>query len=93
MRKMSLRRKVLLSSIKLCSFNLSLNTCLHRRYIDEMSGEQLARFEFFVRSHFTKKKIKDIISSAGREEVSDEVAIVVASLAKLFVGELVEVCK
>jgi len=57
-----------------------------------MSEEQLTRFEFFVRSHFPRKKIKEIIlaklGSKNPKDVTDEMAIVVGSLAKLFCGEL-----
>lgn len=59
-----------------------------------MSDEQLNRFEFFMRSHFSKGDIKGILypklGLKCAEDVSDDVSIVVASLAKLFVGEVVE---
>ena len=59
-----------------------------------MSEDQLTRFEFFVRSHLPRNKIKDIIiaklGSKSGKEVTDEMAIVVGSLAKLFCGELIE---
>jgi transcription initiation factor TFIID subunit 11 len=60
--------------------------------LDCMSEEQLTRFEFFFRSHFSRNTIKDLlISSVGKKwSINDEMAIVVSSLAKLFVGELVE---
>jgi len=63
-----------------------------------MDDEQLTRFEFFSRSHFPREKIKDIIccklgSSASSADVTDEMAIVVGSLAKFYCGELVEKCK
>ena len=65
-----------------------------RSQLDEMTEDQLTRFEFFVRSHFPKKKIKEIISaklaSSNSKETTDEMAIVVGSLAKLFCGELID---
>jgi hypothetical protein len=69
-----------------------------------MDDDQLTRFEFFSRSHFPREKIKEIIrcklgideldhrSSSG-VEVTEEMAIVVGSLAKAFCGDLVERCK
>ena len=59
-----------------------------------MSDEQLTRFEFFTRSHFSRSQIKSILakelSIATENAVNDEMAIVVSSLTKLFVGELLE---
>ena len=59
-----------------------------------MSDEQLNRFEFFMRSHFSRNDIKEILySKLGAEttkEIPDDIAIVVGSLSKLFVGEVVE---
>ncbi len=69
-----------------------------------MDDEQLTRFEFFSRSRFPREKIKEIIrcklgigeldrcSSSGME-VTEEMAIVVGSLAKAFCGDLIEKCK
>lgn len=58
-----------------------------------MSEEQLTRFEFFVRSHLPRNKVKEILSNAmgPKYSVTDEMAIVVSGLAKLFVGELTEI--
>jgi len=55
-----------------------------------MSEEQLARFEFFVRSHFPREKVKQIMEEAlgADKPVSNEMIIVVSGLAKLFVGEV-----
>ena len=59
-----------------------------------MSDEQLNRFEFFMRSHFSKTDIKELLymklGAKSASAVSDEIAIVVGSLSKLFVGEVVE---
>jgi hypothetical protein len=60
-----------------------------------MSEEQLTRFEFFVRSHFPKGRIREIMNDAlgPKQLVSDEMVIVVSGLAKLFVGELTDMGK
>lgn len=60
-----------------------------------MNEEQLIRFDFFMRSHFKKNQMKQLISSSLQPLfqdaiISDEMAIVVGSLAKLYVGELIE---
>lgn len=60
-----------------------------------MNEEQLIRFDFFMRSHFQKNKIKSLITSNLQPRfqdtnITDEITIVVSSLAKLYVGELVE---
>jgi hypothetical protein len=59
-----------------------------------MDEEQMNRFEFFTRSHFDREDIKKILAARlgfkAPSEVSDEIAIVVAGLAKLYVGEIVE---
>ena len=58
-----------------------------------MNEEQLTRFEFFVRSHLPRNKVKEILSNAmgPKYNVTDEMAIVVSGLAKLFVGEITEI--
>eukprot|EP01041_Mallomonas_annulata_P009741 gene9741-20258_t len=64
--------------------------------LDAMNEEQLTRFEFFYRSHFSRSQIKDILSNAINERtdkdypINDDIAIVVSSLTKLFVGELID---
>lgn len=66
----------------------------HSQQIEKMSDEQLNRFEFFMRSHFSKADIKEILheklGAKSPKDIPDDIAIVVASLAKLFVGEVVE---
>eukprot|EP01038_Epipyxis_sp_PR26KG_P007395 gene7395-10079_t len=73
-----------------------------RQELDNMSEEQLTRFEFFIRSHLPRNKVKDIITQAldstvytsrtiaSANVVTDEISITVCGLAKLFIGELVE---
>jgi hypothetical protein len=60
-----------------------------------MNEEQLIRFDFYMRSHFKKNQMKQLISASLQPlfqdaQISDEMAIVVGSLAKLYVGELIE---
>ena len=60
-----------------------------------MSEDQLTRFEFFVRSHLPKNRVKEIVCetlglSASSNEITEEMTIIVSSLAKLFCGELME---
>ncbi len=70
---------------------------LCRMYLDTMSEEQLTRFEYYVRSHLSRTKVENIISSTLSSinkggQVSSEMSIVVGGLAKLFLGELMETC-
>ena len=56
-----------------------------------MSDEEKTRFEFFIRSHFTKNTIREIMSKKlnDRTIITDEMVIAVSGLAKLFVGEII----
>ncbi len=66
-------------------------TLLIQQKLQQLSDEQLTRFEFFFRSHFKKGKVRDIlIDTLGKPNVSDEMAVVAGGLAKLFVGEVVD---
>eukprot|EP00598_Pedospumella_elongata_P007746 CAMPEP_0184985702 /NCGR_PEP_ID=MMETSP1098-20130426/14253_1 /TAXON_ID=89044 /ORGANISM="Spumella elongata, Strain CCAP 955/1" /LENGTH=209 /DNA_ID=CAMNT_0027509799 /DNA_START=33 /DNA_END=659 /DNA_ORIENTATION=- len=64
-----------------------------KQQLDSMSEDQLTRFEFFVRSHLPRARVKDIITNAlgAKYNITDEMAIVVCGLAKLFVGEITEI--
>jgi hypothetical protein len=59
-----------------------------------MSEEQLNRLEFFMRSHFSRSEVSSLLRArlglGSNDEVPEEVAIVVAGLAKVFLGEIVE---
>ena len=60
---------------------------------ESWNEEQRGRFEFFVRSHFNKQRVRDVmisIASAKKITINDEMGIIVSGLAKLYVGELVE---
>lgn len=54
-----------------------------------MTEEEWIRFEFYVRSHLTRNRVKDVMKEfLPVKEVDDEMAIVVSGLTKLFIGEL-----
>ena len=59
-----------------------------------MTDDQLTRFEFFVRSHFPRRAMKDVVAQClnlkSHKDVSDDIAISVAGLTKLYIGELIE---
>ena len=63
-----------------------------REQLENMNEEQLTRFEFFVRSHFSRFVMKELVArnAGGRYNITDEMAIIVGGLAKLFIGELIE---
>ena len=53
--------------------------------------DQKNRFEFFFRSHFSRSAVKKIIEDVSKKtNITDDIGIAVASLAKLYVGELIE---
>jgi len=58
--------------------------------LSKFSDEELTRFEFYMRSHLRKNKVKDILKEnlGSKFNVTDEMCIAVGGLAKLFVGEL-----
>ncbi len=70
-----------------------------------MSPEELNRFEFFVRSHISRQKVKEIVAKTlltkgaitayanAKSVVSDEMAIIVGGITKLFAGEVMEIGK
>jgi transcription initiation factor TFIID subunit 11 len=54
------------------------------------SEEQLNRYEIFRRSTFPKSNIKKIIQTVCGKSVSANVVIAMSGIAKVFVGEIVE---
>ena len=70
-----------------------------------MTDEELTRFEFFIRSHISRQKIKELLSkslvASGavsaltnlKNIVTDEMAIIVGGITKLFIGEIMEIGK
>ena len=73
--------------------------------MDAMTDEELTRFEFFIRSHISRQKIKELLSkslvASGavsaltnlKNIVTDEMAIIVGGITKLFIGEIMEIGK
>ena len=75
------------------SLTADKKTAYIKAKLDAMDEEQLTRFEFFFKSHFRRHKIKEILvnaTSSTTHAITDDMAIVVGSLTKLFVGELVD---
>ncbi|PAA60919.1 hypothetical protein BOX15_Mlig032859g3, partial [Macrostomum lignano] len=59
--------------------------------ISHFSEEQLNRFEKYRRAAFAKASVKRLITQAsGVSQVSQNVVIAVAGIAKVYVGEIVE---
>mmetsp|Transcript_14795 Transcript_14795/g.44562 ORF Transcript_14795/g.44562 Transcript_14795/m.44562 type:complete len:234 (-) Transcript_14795:636-1337(-) len=68
--------------------------------LDSMTPEEYDRFEHFRRSHFPRPVIRRILeellnvrASGGASPVSEDMQIIVACLAKLFVGDVTELAR
>ncbi|KAF9611557.1 hypothetical protein IFM89_033561 [Coptis chinensis] len=60
--------------------------------LSQFTEEQMSRYESFRRSGFQKANMKKLIASVtGSPKVSVPMTIVVSGIAKMFVGELVEI--
>lgn len=78
-------------SAELAEASVERRTKFIKSHLDRMDDAQLTRFEFFVRSHLNRGKVKKVLQAAASQYmVTDDMAIVAGGLAKLFVGELVE---
>jgi hypothetical protein len=64
-----------------------------KEQVEKMTLEQLERFEFYVRAHFERRKIKNMLAQnfGSKGKAADETAIIVGGLAKLYLGELMQV--
>ncbi|EOB12058.1 Transcription initiation factor TFIID subunit 11 [Nosema bombycis CQ1] len=60
-----------------------------QQIINEMSEDELLRYETFRRSNFPKGVIKKFISSVIGQAVNPNLVIAVSGLAKVYVGEMV----
>ncbi|KAF9762298.1 Transcription initiation factor TFIID subunit 11 [Nosema granulosis] len=61
--------------------------------IDKMSEEELLRYETFRRSNFPKGVVKKFISNVIGQAVNPNLIIAVSGLAKVYVGEMVEMAR
>lgn len=63
-----------------------------RDMLDNMSEEELTRFEFFSRSHLPRNRVRDIMTDlcGPNHSITDEMAIVVSGLTKQYIGELTD---
>ncbi|VDP51922.1 unnamed protein product [Soboliphyme baturini] len=61
-----------------------------RVLVSNFSKEQLSRYEMYRRTAFPKSVIRKIIQQVAGVNVSPNVVIAMAGIAKVFVGELIE---
>ncbi|WUR05087.1 transcription initiation factor TFIID subunit 11 (TAF11) [Vairimorpha necatrix] len=61
--------------------------------IDDLPEEELLRYETFRRSNFPKNVVKKFIASVIGQAVNPNLVIAVSGLAKIYVGEMVELAK
>lgn len=62
----------------------------HRFLLSQLSPEQQQRYEFFRRSGFQRSTIKKVMQNVANTPISQTMAIVMAGISKVYVGELVE---
>ena len=66
-------------------------TAFLRQRLQAMTEQERTRFEFFMRSHLHRLDVAAILGAALPEAViTEEMSIVAGSLAKLFVGEVMQ---
>ena len=65
---------------------------LHRlgMLVDSFSEEQSARYAAYRRTNLNKAAIKKLANQVLNQSIGNNVTIVIAGLAKVFVGEIVE---
>ncbi|KAI9226148.1 MAG: TAFII28-like protein, partial [Piptocephalis tieghemiana] len=61
--------------------------------LDQFSPEQRKRYEVYRSTVLSKKHIKQLMAPAFTGQVKTEFAVVVAGMAKVFVGEIVELAR
>lgn len=71
------------------------NMLAMKQLLDHMSPDQLRRYEVYRSSALPKASIKKIINQIlpSQATVPDKMAVVVGGVAKMFVGEVVEVAR
>lgn len=62
----------------------------YRFLLSQLSPEQQQRYEYFRRSGFQRSAIKRVMQSVANTPISQTMAIVMAGISKVYVGELVE---
>lgn len=60
------------------------------KLLERFTPDQLNRYEHFRRSHFSKSKIKKIVQEKCGIEVPRIISIVIASIVKVCLGQLIE---
>ncbi|ODV89758.1 hypothetical protein CANCADRAFT_20028, partial [Tortispora caseinolytica NRRL Y-17796] len=58
--------------------------------LEAMDRDQMSRYEYFRRANVNKTGVKRLVNSVLGQSVSPNIAIAVAGVSKLFLGELVE---
>ncbi|EGC36608.1 hypothetical protein DICPUDRAFT_12712, partial [Dictyostelium purpureum] len=61
--------------------------------IQHFNEEQQTRFEYYKRSSFQRANIKKVMQSVLSAPVNQTSAIVMGGIAKVFVGEIVELAR
>ena len=61
--------------------------------MDKLNKKQLERYEHFRRAGFKKAPMKKLVTSLTGSKASEQVAVSMMGVAKIFVGELVETAR
>ncbi|XP_010529318.1 PREDICTED: transcription initiation factor TFIID subunit 11 [Tarenaya hassleriana] len=62
--------------------------------LSQFTGDQMSRYELFRRSAFQRSSMKRLlVSITGSQKINLPITIVVCSIAKMFVGEIVETAR
>ncbi|RKP12939.1 hTAFII28-like protein conserved region-domain-containing protein [Piptocephalis cylindrospora] len=64
-----------------------------RALLDQFNPEQRKRYEVYRSTVLSKKHIKQLMAPAFTGQVKTEFAVVVAGMAKVFVGEIIELAR
>lgn len=73
-----------------CEFVCLTDLRARRFLLSQLSPEQQQRYEFFRRSGFQRSTIKKVMQNVANTPISQTMAIVMAGISKVYVGELVE---
>lgn len=61
-----------------------------RLLVDHLNPEQMARYEYFRRTTVNRAGVRKIANTVLNQSVSNNVAIVLSGVSKLFLGEIIE---